>query len=90
MDAVPAGLSENIRQISQNVSGVVSVEAVRVRAVGNEVFAELAIGVARTLSLERVAIIKSDVITAVEAAYRKRRVSLSVGHRLDDAASARR
>lgn len=85
MDAVPAGLSENIRQISQDVSGVVSVEAVRVRAVGNEVFAELAIGVARTLSLERVAIIKSDVITAVEAAYPSASVTVSTTPRaLDD------
>ena len=85
MDAVPAGLSEDIKQTSQNVSGVVSVDTVRVRVVGNEIFAELAIGVARTLSLDRVAAIKSDVVAAVKAAYPSASITVMTRPRaLDD------
>jgi cation diffusion facilitator family transporter len=85
MDAVPAGLSEKIRQTSQNVGGVVSVDTVRVRAVGNEIFAELTIGVARTLSLDRVATIKSNVIAAVKAEYPSASVTVTTTPRtLDD------
>jgi divalent metal cation (Fe/Co/Zn/Cd) transporter len=85
MDAVPTGLSDDIRQASQNVSGVVSVDTVRVRSVGNEIFVELAIGVARTLSLDRVATIKFDVVAAVKAAYPSASVTVTTTPRaLDD------
>ncbi len=69
MDAVPADLTDSIRNIARDVDGVVSVESLRVRAVGHEVFAELAIGVARTLSLDRVDGIKADVIAALTKTY---------------------
>lgn len=69
MDAVPKGLSEKVRSITENIGGVAKVESIRVRAVGPEVFAEVAIGVARTLPLNRVDAIKAGVIAALQAEY---------------------
>jgi divalent metal cation (Fe/Co/Zn/Cd) transporter len=77
MDAVPAGLSEKIRDISENVGGVATVDAVRVRTVGSEIFAEISLGVARTLSLERVAAIKADVAAAVQGEFPNASVTLT-------------
>lgn len=77
MDAVPAELTSSIRDIAGNVAGVVSLESVRVRAVGQDVFAELAIGVARTLSLNRVGAIKADVIAALQAKYPNATITLT-------------
>ena len=77
MDAVPAGLSEKIRGIAEGVSGVADVKSVRVRAVGSEIFAELALGVARTLPLERVTVIKADVDAAVRGEFADARVTLT-------------
>ena len=48
MDAVPEGLSTKIRALAANAGGVVSVDTVRVRATGQEIFADIGIGVART------------------------------------------
>ncbi len=69
MDAVPHGLSERVREITGDVPGVAHVEGVRVRAVGPEVFAEVAISVARTLPLDRVSQIRSDITAALHAEY---------------------
>ena len=69
MDAVPEGLSTNIRALAENAGGVVSVDTVRVRATGQEIFADLGIGVARTLSLDRVAAIKVDVAGAIRGEF---------------------
>ena len=77
MDAVPAGLSEKIRGIAEGVSGVADVTSVRVRAVGAEIFAEIALGVARTLPLERVTVIKADVESAVRGEFSDARVTLT-------------
>ena len=69
MDAVPKGLPERVGAITAGVAGVAKVEGVRVRAVGPEVFGEVAIGVARTLPLDRVDAIKADVTAALHAQY---------------------
>ncbi len=69
MDAVPAGLSAKVRQIAHEIGGVAGVETVRVRAVGNEIFAELSVLVSRTLPLDRVVAIKTDIVAAVRAEY---------------------
>ena len=85
MDAVPAGLSENIQRAARNVAGVVGVDRVRVRVVGTEIFAELAVGVARTLPLDPVAKIQSDVMAAVKAEYPSASVIVTTAPRaLDD------
>jgi cation diffusion facilitator family transporter len=61
IDAVPWGLSERLKHLVRNTSGVASVDGLRVRAVGSDVFTEIALGVARTLSQDRVDTIKGDV-----------------------------
>jgi cation diffusion facilitator family transporter len=69
MDAVPHGLSERVERIVDDVPGVVRVESVRVRAVGSEVFAEVAVGVPRTLPQDRVAAIKAAVVRALQGEH---------------------
>ena len=59
LDAAPKGLAEQIRaKVAEAVPGVVSVERVRVRPAGGEVFGEILVKVPRTLPLEKVAEIK--------------------------------
>lgn len=66
-DAAPAGAAEKIKRIAASVSGVVAIEQVRTRAVGNQNFIDLVVAVSRTLPLDRVNAIRGDV----EAALRK-------------------
>src|SRR5476649_578633 len=65
-DTAPAGAAEKFTAIAANVSGVVAVNHVRARAVGDKTFIDLVVAVSRTLPLDRVNTIKSDV----EAAFR--------------------
>jgi cation diffusion facilitator family transporter len=69
MDAVPKELTAKVKQVASDVAGVAKVENVRVRAVGQEIFAEVAIGVARTLPLDRVTGIKDRVVAALMKEY---------------------
>jgi cation diffusion facilitator family transporter len=65
-DTAPAGASAKILAIASKVPGVVAVDQVRARAVGDKTFIDLLIGVSRTLPLDRVNAIKA----AVDAALR--------------------
>jgi cation diffusion facilitator family transporter len=67
MDAGPAGITDKIRGIVHNVRGVVAVDAVRARAAGASIFADIEISVARTLPLERVTAIRAAAEAAVQA-----------------------
>jgi cation diffusion facilitator family transporter len=67
VDAAPLGVSEAIRAIAANTPGVVSVDSLRVRPAGAQVFAEMTVSVPRTLPLERVIAIKGNIARAVEA-----------------------
>lgn len=85
MDAVPAELTAEIRKIAANVDGVAELDTVRVRAVGQEVFAEIAIFVARTLPLDRITAIKDDVVAAVRKIHPDASVIVSTAPKtLDD------
>ena len=53
-DTAPAGVSERVAAIARHVPGVVAVERVRARPAGAVLFVDLAVGVSRTLPLERV------------------------------------
>jgi cation diffusion facilitator family transporter len=66
LDAAPAGVADLIRTRAEDVPGVVSVEQVRVRPAGGQVFGEVMVRVPRTLPLEKVAEIKSRIVAAVE------------------------
>jgi cation diffusion facilitator family transporter len=76
LDAAPKGLTEKVLSIAQSAPGVIKVEALRLRPAGPEVIGDLAITVARTLSLEKVAVIKSNV--AAEIAMRHPEVKVTI------------
>jgi cation diffusion facilitator family transporter len=66
IDVAPPGATAQITAIAGKVQGVVAVEGVRARAVGETTFIDLTVAVSRTLPLDRVTAIKG----AVEAALR--------------------
>ena len=67
-DAAPAGAAERITAIVRGVACVVAVESVRVRPAGAVLFVDLAAAVSRTLPLDRVAGIKTEIAGAIRAA----------------------
>ncbi len=64
-DTAPAGAAEQIAKIAEIVPGVVAVEQVRARGVGDKTFIDLTVAVSRTLSFDRVSDIKSAVTAAL-------------------------
>lgn len=50
IDRVPEGYSEKIRTIAENTTGIILVEKLRLRRSGRSLFADLRVGVDRTLS----------------------------------------
>jgi len=64
-DVAPAGAAEAITAAAAKVPGVVRVEQVRARAVGEKTFVDLAVAVSRTLPLDRVSALKDAVAEAI-------------------------
>jgi cation diffusion facilitator family transporter len=64
-DVAPAGATDKISAIAANVPGVVRVEQVRARAVGDKMFVDLAVAVSRTMPLDRVGVLKHAVAAAI-------------------------
>jgi cation diffusion facilitator family transporter len=64
-DTAPAGAVANITDIVEKVAGVVAVEDVRARSVGDKTFIDLTVAVSRTLPLDRVSAIKGEVASAL-------------------------
>jgi cation diffusion facilitator family transporter len=64
-DVAPAGAAEKITAAAAKISGVVAVEHVRARAVGEKTFVDLTVAVSRTLPLDRVTAIKDAVAAAI-------------------------
>ncbi len=60
-DTAPEGVAEKITAIAAKIPGVVAVEHVRARAVGETTFIDLTVAVSRTLPLDRVSAIKDAV-----------------------------
>ena len=54
IDAAPEGLSERIEEITLSVSGVISIDKIRVKPTGPQVFVEMSVCVNRTFSVEKV------------------------------------
>jgi cation diffusion facilitator family transporter len=77
-DAAPEGVAERISTIARQVRNVVSVERVRARGVGATVFGEIEVGASRTLPLDRVAMLKSEIDAAVIKALPGAQISVSV------------
>jgi cation diffusion facilitator family transporter len=67
LDAAPRGLAERVKVEAERVAGVVSVERVRLRPAGGQVFGELLVRVSRTLPLESVVAIKRKIGEALAA-----------------------
>ena len=65
LDVAPEGAAETITALARKVPGVVAVERVRARAVGETTFIDLAVAVSRTLPLDRVNAIKADIGAAI-------------------------
>lgn len=68
LDKAPDGLAEHIRKMVAAMPGVIDIEQVRLRPGGTQIFAEVTVAVSRTLPLDRVAVLKSGIIAAVQAA----------------------
>jgi cation diffusion facilitator family transporter len=84
-DTAPAGVSERVAAIAQRVPGIVGVERVRARPGGAVLFVELAVGVNRTLPLDRVAAIKERLTRAIRAELPEAEVTITTEPRaLDD------
>ena len=66
-DTAPVGAVANITGIVEKVAGVVAVEQVRARGVGDKTFIDLTVAVSRTLPLDRVSAIKSAVENALSS-----------------------
>jgi cation diffusion facilitator family transporter len=65
IDVAPRGAAERITAIAARVPGVVRVEQVRARAVGEQTFIDLGLAVSRTLPLDRVSALKDEVAAAL-------------------------
>jgi cation diffusion facilitator family transporter len=61
LDRAPQGMADRLQGIVGRVPGVKSVEHIKLRPAGAEIFGEIDIGVARTLSIERVSAIRDAV-----------------------------
>jgi cation diffusion facilitator family transporter len=77
-DTAPEGVAERMSAIARQVRNVVSVERVRAREVGATVFGEIEVGASRTLPLDRVAMLKSEIDAAVTGALPGAQISVSV------------
>ncbi len=65
LDTAPTGAAAAITAIASKIPGVVRVEQVRARAVGDKTFIDLTVAVSRTLPLDRVSALKDNVIAAL-------------------------
>jgi cation diffusion facilitator family transporter len=84
LDAAPRGAAEDIRRRVDAVQGVVGVEHVRVRSGGAHLFADIEIGVARTLPLDRLAGIKERIAATVAAGFPGAQVTVTAAPRALD------
>jgi cation diffusion facilitator family transporter len=84
-DTAPAGSAETVRRLAGRVAGVVAVNGVRVRPVGDRLFVETIVAVSRTLPLDRVAALKSQVADTIRVEMPRAEVSVdAVSRALDD------
>jgi cation diffusion facilitator family transporter len=77
-DTAPAGAAERITRAVERVRGVVSIERVRARPAGPVLFVELAVGVSRTLPLDRAAALKSEIVETVQSELPEAEVNVVV------------
>jgi cation diffusion facilitator family transporter len=84
-DTAPAGSAETVRRVAGRVGGVVAVDGVRVRPVGDKLFVEVIVAVSRTLPLDRVKTLKEQVAQAIRSELPRAEVGVDAAPRaLDD------
>jgi cation diffusion facilitator family transporter len=66
-DTAPPGAAEKIRAAITKLPGVVDIERLRVRQVGEVLFVDLVVAVSRTLPFDRVSAVKQRIVDAVRA-----------------------
>jgi cation diffusion facilitator family transporter len=66
-DTAPPGVADKISTAIGRIPGVVGVEGLRVRQVGEVLFVDLVVAVSRTLPLDRVAALKDRIVATVRA-----------------------
>ena len=85
VDTAPKGLAERMRRTIETAPGVAGVDAIRLRPNGAQIIGDVSIFVARTLPLERVAAIKTDVARRISAEWPQTALTLTANPRaLDD------
>ena len=67
LDAAPPGVRSQIHDAVSRIEGVLEVDRVRIRRAGNRYFADLAVGVARTVTFQR----SEQLATAVTESVRR-------------------
>jgi cation diffusion facilitator family transporter len=84
-DTAPAGAADRIIAAARKTKGVVAIDSVRARTVGATLFVDLSVGVSRTLPLDRVAILRMEIIAAIRKIMPGAEVNVAVTPRaLDD------
>jgi cation diffusion facilitator family transporter len=83
-DTAPAGSADIVRRLSTRVPGVVAVDRVRVRPVGDKLFVEVVAAVSRTLPLDRVEALKAQIADAVRADMPRAEVGVTTAPRALD------
>ncbi len=68
-DAAPLELTNDIRKLVEATPGVIDIEDLRMRPAGSNVFGEVSIAVGRTLSPERIVVIREAVSNAIRAKF---------------------
>src|SRR5262249_58790824 len=81
----PPGAADKITAAITRIPGVVGVEGLRVRQVGEVLFVDLVVAVSRTLPLDRVAALKDRIVETVRADNSAAEVTVTTQPRaLDD------
>jgi cation diffusion facilitator family transporter len=83
-DTAPAGAADTVRRLAARTPGVVDVERVRVRPVGDKLFVETVAAVSRTLPLGRVEALKTQVGDAIRAGLPRAEVDVAIAPRALD------
>jgi cation diffusion facilitator family transporter len=64
-DTAPVGAAEKITAAVLRIPGVVAIDRLRVRQAGEVLFVDLVVAVSRTLPLDRVAVLKERIVSAL-------------------------
>ena len=88
-DTAPQGVSDRVTEIARQMPGVVGVDRVRVRPAGPALFIDLAVGVSRTLPLDRVAAITERLAQAIHADMPQAEVTITTEPRALDSETVR-